>query len=115
MTSGGARAPRVGGGARRESSTPPTAPSPPPPSYPPPASSATPALDNRSAIALVLAVPGLGPGLPLGVPALVLRRIADFMGKYALTPIGASPGALDGRHFAITARILGILAPAQGP
>ncbi len=97
-----------------ESSTPPIAPYHPPPSYPPPASSATPALDNRSAIALVLAVLGLVLGLPLGVPGLVLGPIAYFMGKSALTRIGASAGALDGRNFAMTAWILGIVATAAG-
>src|SRR5260370_24966849 len=114
MPAGGARARQAGEAVRRESSTPPTAPYHPPPSHPPPASSATPALDNRSAIALVLAVLGLVLGLPLGVPGLVLGPIAYFMGKSALTRIDASAGALDGRNFAMTALILGIVATAAG-
>src|SRR5260370_23685398 len=111
MPCAGARGREAGEAAPMESSTSPIAPYPPPPSYPPPASSATPALDNRSAIALVLAVLGLVLGLPLGVPGLVLGPIAYFMGKSALTRIDASAGALDGRNFAMTAWILGIVAP----
>jgi len=86
----------------------------PPPSYPPPAYSATGALDNRAAIALVLAVLGLVLGLPLGVPGLVLGPIAYFMGKSAVARIDASAGALEGRNFAMTAWILGIVATAAG-
>src|SRR5260370_25450189 len=101
MPAGGARARQAGEAVRRESSTPPIAPYHPPPSYPPPASSATPALDNRSAIALVLAVLGLVLGLPQAVPGLVLRPIAYLIAKSALTPIAPPPGAFAGRDFAM--------------
>src|SRR6266851_4054622 len=107
MTSAGAPAPQAREAAPMQSSTPPIAPYHPPPSYPPPATSATQALDNRSAVALVLAVLGLVPGLPLG-------PIAYFMGKSAVARIDASAGALEGRNFAMTAWILGIVATAAG-
>ncbi len=114
MTSAGAPAPQAPEAAPFQSSPPPISPYQPPPSYPPPAYSATRALDNRAAIALVLAVLGLVLGLPLGVPGLVLGPIGYFMGKSAVARIEASAGALEGRNFAITAWILGILATAAG-
>src|SRR5216683_7528303 len=94
MTSAGAPAPQAREAAPMQSSTPPIAPYHPPPSYPPPATSATQALDNRSAVALVLAVLGLVLGLPLGVPGLVLGPIAYFMGKSAVARIDAGDRGL---------------------
>ena len=114
MTSAGAPAPQAREAAPVQSSPPTIAPYHPPPSYPPPAYSATGGLDNRAAIALVLAVIGLVLGLPLGVPGLVLGPIAYFMGKSAVARIEASAGALEGRNFAMTAWILGIVATAAG-
>jgi hypothetical protein len=114
MTSTGAPAPQAQEAAPVQSSPPAIAAYHPPPSYPPPAYSPTGVLDNRAAIALVLAVLGLVLGLPLGVPGLVLGPIAYFMGKSAVARIEASEGALEGRNFAMTAWILGIVATAAG-
>jgi len=114
MTSAGAPAPQAREAAPVQSSSPPIAPYHPPPSYPPPGYRATRALDNRAAIALVLAVLGLVLGLPLGVPGLVLGPIAYFMGKSAVARIAASAGALEGRNFAMTAWILGVVATGAG-
>ena len=114
MTSPGAPAPQAQTAAPVQSSPPTVAPYYPPPSYPPPVYSANAALDNRGAIALVLAVLGLVFGLPLGVPGLVLGPIAYFMGKSAVARIEASAGALAGRNLAMTAWILGIVATAAG-
>jgi hypothetical protein len=114
MTSAGAPAPQAQEAAPVQSSPPPIAAYHAPPSYPPPAYSSTGALDNRGAIALVLAVLGLVLGLPLGVPGLVLGPVAYFMGKSAVARIEASAGALEGRNFAMTAWILGIVATAAG-
>jgi len=114
MTSTGAPAPQAQEAAPVQSAPPAIAAYHPPPSYPPPAYSSNGALDNRAAIALVLAVLGLVLGLPLGVPGLVLGPIAYFMGKSAIARIDTSAGALEGRNFAMTAWILGIVATAAG-
>lgn len=114
MTVPGAPAPQAQQAALVQSPPPAVAPYYPPPSYPPPGYGANVALDNRAAVALVLAVLGLVLGLPLGVPGLVLGPIAYFMGKSAVARIEASAGALAGRNFAITAWILGIVATAAG-
>ena len=114
MTFPGAPAPQAPEATPAQPSPPSILPYFPPPSYPPPSYSGTGALDNRSAIALAMAVLGLILRLPLGVPGLVFGPIAYFMGKSAVTRIDASAGALGGRNIGKAAWILGIAATAIG-